>query len=100
MFVFYYGLVSVNSFKIDKYLVNSVNNNAWLKEVNFSKNLHKNFFYIHLGYSFNFFLSFCVTRAYLRLPEVKWVKTGVPGVKPLLGVSAYLVNVFTVNSYI
>ena len=43
------------------------------------------FLNIHLGYPFNFFLSFCVTRAYLRLAEVKWVKTGVPGVKPLLG---------------
>ena len=34
------------------------------------------------------FLFFTVTLwgAYLRLAEVKWVKTGAPGVKPLLGV--------------
>ena len=29
------------------------------------------------------FLSVCVTRAYLCLAEVKWVKTGVPGIKHL-----------------
>ena len=45
----------------------------------------KFFFNIHLGYPLNFFLSFCVTRAYLCLAEIKWVNTGVPGVKQLLG---------------
>ena len=33
-----------------------------------------------LLFQFIFFLSFCITRAYLCLAEVKWVKTGVPGI--------------------
>ena len=45
------------------------------------------FFYTHLGYPLNFIFAFHghVKGAYLCLAEVKWVKTGVPGVKPLLG---------------
>ena len=52
----------------------------------------KCFFYVHLGYSLNFIFVFHshVMGAYLRLAEVKWVKTGVPGVKPLLEVKGWV----------
>ena len=42
--------------------------------------------YTHLGYPLNFIFAFHgqVKGAYLCLAEVNWVKTGVPGVKPLL----------------
>ena len=41
----------------------------------------------HLGYPLNFIFAFHghVKGAYLCLAEVKWVKTGAPGVKPMLG---------------
>ena len=50
------------------------------------------FFNTHLGYPLNFLFSFhhYVTGAYLCLAEVKWVKTGVPRVKPLLGVKGFV----------
>ena len=51
----------------------------------------KVFFNTHLGYPLNFIFAFHghIKGAYLCLAEVKWVKTGVPGVKPLLGVKGW-----------
>ena len=50
-----------------------------------------NFFNNHTGYPLNFIFAFhgYIKGAYLCLAEVKWVKTGVPGVKPLLGVKGW-----------
>ena len=50
------------------------------------------FFNTHLGYPLDFIFVFIATSwgAYLRLAEVQWVKNGVPGVKPLLGVKGWV----------
>ena len=52
----------------------------------------KSFFNTHLGYPLNFIFAFHghIMGAYLCLAEVKWVKTRVPGVKPLLGVKGWV----------
>ena len=41
-----------------------------------------------------------VKGAYLCLAEVKWVKTGVPEVKPLLGVKGWEYNVVSIPAYL
>ena len=50
------------------------------------------FFFTHLGLSLNYIFAFLghFKGAYLCLAEVKWVKAGAPGVKPLLGVKGWV----------
>ena len=62
------------------------------KEQQRTEKIAKIFFYTHLGYPLNFIFVFhsYVMGAYLRLAEVKWAKTGVPGVKPLLVVKGWV----------
>ena len=56
-----------------------------------SFHLHHSFTNTHRGYPLNFIFAFHghVKGGYLCLAEVKLVKIGVPGVKPLLGVKGW-----------